>query len=349
LSKIYACLDKLSTSISNTLLNFKSENRKNTQENKFTKNDIINDLENIGVSKGDHLAVALSFKSIGYLEGGPDAFIDALIETTDPNGTIMVPTFTRHFCIHKNKSINVDFVFDYRSTPTYTGLVPEILRRRKGVVRSRHPINSVTAIGKLADYLTDGHVANAGISPFIPYSKLAEIGGKVLCIGIGERIVAIRHEAQYLAGLLDIIPPRFGVKYIDDRGRIAIHIERATGGCTKRLPELLMVLRKMGVVRSGKIGMANSILLPAKIFLNVTAKLLRKDPTLNLCNSITCLWCRELERRMNLYNSIRNPKFYQKNRLVIEVIAAVNRFRLSNPIFTYTKNRILLNLARRNI
>ena len=151
-----------------------------------------------------------------------------------------------------------------------------------------------------------------------------------------------------MAGLLDIIPPRFGVKYIDDRGRIAIHIERATGGCVKRLPELVTALRRIGLVKDDKIGMASSILLPAKEFLDVTASLLRNDPTLNLCNSITCLWCREIERRMNLYDEIRNPKIFQKNRLIIEIIAIINKFRLNNSVFKEVKNRILLNRARRN-
>ncbi|MCW4032500.1 MAG: AAC(3) family N-acetyltransferase [Candidatus Bathyarchaeota archaeon] len=325
----------------------KNENRKHIQENKFTKYDIINDLGNIGVNKGDHLAVALSFRSIGYVKGGPDAFIDALMEAVGTNGTVVMPTFTRRFHLLRNQSVKVDYIFDYRSTPSYTGIIPNALRKRKDAIRSKHPIYSVTAIGKLADYLTEGHNPDAReLNPFMPYSKLAKIDGKVLCIGIGDRVVAIRHEAQYLAGLLDIIPPRFGVKYRDDEGYIKDYIERAPGGCTKRLHELVTVFRRMRLVKDGKIGMANSILLPANESLELTTNLLRNDPTLNLCNSIKCLWCRELERRINLYNRIKNPKFFQKNRLAIGTIATISKFRLSNPILKELRNKFLLKQAR---
>ena len=85
-----------------------------TNKIEFTKDDIVEDLRNSGVNKGDHLAVALSFKSIGYVEGGPDAFIDALIEAIGPNGTIMMPTFTSHFHLLKNQSINLEFVQLYQ-------------------------------------------------------------------------------------------------------------------------------------------------------------------------------------------------------------------------------------------
>jgi aminoglycoside 3-N-acetyltransferase len=335
------------TLISKNILNLKNKTRKHSQKNNVTKDDIVKNLRDIGVTEGDHLAVALSFKSIGYVEGGPETFIDALMEVVGTNGTVVMPTFTRRFHLLKNQSVKVDYIFDYRSTPSYTGIIPETLRKRKDAIRSRHPIYSVTAIGKLADYLTEDHNPDAGeLSPFMPYSKLAIIDGKVLCIGIGERVVAIRHETQYLAGLLDIIPPRFGVKYRDDEGGIKDYIERASGGCNKRLPELVTILRRMKLVKDGKIGMANSILLPANEFLELTTKLLKNDPTLNLCNSIKCIWCRELERRINLYNRIKNPKFFQKNRLAIGTIATISKFRLSNPIFKEVRNKFLLKQAR---
>ena len=45
------------------------------------KQRIVDDLKRIGVTEGDHVAVVLSLKSIGYVVGGPAAFIEALLET----------------------------------------------------------------------------------------------------------------------------------------------------------------------------------------------------------------------------------------------------------------------------
>lgn len=290
-----------------------------------SKDRVIRDLRKIGVKEGDHIAVALSFKSIGYVKGGPEAFIDALLEAVGPNGTIMMNTFTKSF---PTSEIASHYIFDYRSTPARTGLVPETLRKRRNSIRSRHPTNSVTAVGKIAKYLTEGHDGNSGA--YAPYSRLAKAGGKMLCIGIGNRLVAIRHEAQHLAGLLSIVPLRCGVKYRDNDGTVRICVRRDVGGCVKKLPELVPILRRMGILRIGRIGMAYSILAPARELIAAMSEILKKNPTLNLCDDILCLWCRELERRMNLYKKIQNPKYFQKNILIIKIIALINKFRLKN-------------------
>ena len=113
----------------------------------ISKNRLIADLRRIGLREGDHVAVALSFKSLGFVCGGPEVMIDALLEVVGPNGTIMMNTHTYGFPISKIKS---NFIFDPKSTKSWTGLVPETLRRRAEAVRSWHPISSVTAIGKFA-------------------------------------------------------------------------------------------------------------------------------------------------------------------------------------------------------
>ena len=87
----------------------------------------------------------------------------------------MMNAYTKQFHLSKIASGKVNYVFDYRKTPAWTGIMPETLRKRKGSIRSRHPICSVTAIGKNSRYLTEDHDENS--SPYEPYSRLAKIGG----------------------------------------------------------------------------------------------------------------------------------------------------------------------------
>ncbi len=287
-----------------------------------SKDRIISDLRRIGVEEGDHVAVVLSLKSIGYVKGGPEAFIDALIEAVGPNGTIMMNAHTRSWIVSEIAS---DYIFDHRSTPTWTGLVPETFRKRKDSIRSEHPRFSVTALGKLAELLTKGHDANSSL--YLPYSTLAKEGGKYLCIGIGHRLVAVRHEAQRLAGLFDVVPMFLGVKYRDRKEKTKIYIGKRPP-CVTKLPYLVPALGKKGVVKTGRIGNAYSMLAPTKDLVDAMAEMLKKNPTLNLCDNIGCLWCREAERRMNLYGKIENPKYFQKIRFIVETIALINRVRL---------------------
>jgi hypothetical protein len=164
----------------------------------------------------------------------------------------------------------------------------------------------------------------------LPYSRLAEVNGKILCIGLGDNLVTIRHEAQYLAGLLGVVPTWRGVKFKDKDGKIKIFVCKELFGCVKKLPELVPHLRKKGIATDGKVGMANIIIAPAKESLKEMTEMLKNNPTLNLCDNIACLWCRELERRMSLFKEIKNPKYFQRSTIVIEIISIINWFRLRN-------------------
>ncbi len=298
---------------------------KSLPKEKISKQRIVRDLNAMGVNKGDHLGLGISFKSIGFVVGGPETLIDALLETVGPEGTIMMNTFTEFFYPTEVELEMVDYVFDVESTGANTGIIPETFRKRDDGVRSRHPTFSVAAIGKMAEFLTEGHDETA--DAYLPFSKLSEINGKYLAIGIGDRLVGFRHQAQHLAGLLDVVPWRRCVRYKTRGGEIKIFTLKDRGGCVKRLSELVSHLRKIGLVRDGKIGMASAVLVSAKESLAVMAELLIHNPSINLCDSVWCLWCRELEGRLDLCDRIERPRYFQKNIAIRKLVGAMNRFR----------------------
>jgi aminoglycoside N3'-acetyltransferase len=249
------------------------------------------------------------------------------LDVIGPTGTLMMNTYSQFCHAPILRSGRPPPIFDHESTPALTGVVPETFRKRPGAIRSQHPVCSVTAFGNQASFLTDVHDGTAG--PYSPYSRLGEIGGKVLYVGLGNNLVALRHEAQNLAGLLNVVPLEVGVFCTNEIGEPVLFTANDLFACVKRLPELVLSLRNMGLITDGKIGNAASILVPAKETLNAMAKLLRESPTLNLCSEISCVWCRELERRLDLYDRIENPALFQKNALIIQIIAMVDKYRLS--------------------
>lgn len=293
----------------------------------ITRERLVRDLKRLGIQPGDHLGLGISFRSIGSVAGGPDTLINALLEAVGPDGTLMIPAFTKLYPKTTTAAGRVERVFDPARTPAYTGLVSETLRQRRGAFRSRHPVCSIVALGQLAHQLTEGHDADA--PSYLPYSRLAGCGGKILCIGIGDNLVAFRHQAQYLAGLADVVPFRQRSRYRDGAGRIRTYIRRDVAGCFRKLPDLVAVLRERGLVTNGKIGEADTVLVPAGESLRVMTELLRDAPVRNLCDVWSCLWCRELERRLDLYDAIENPRFFQKHRAVAWLTGLVNRVRLA--------------------
>jgi aminoglycoside N3'-acetyltransferase len=297
-----------------------------------TKQQLIKDFARMGICKKDHLAVTLSLKKVGYVEGGPEAFIDALLEVVGPEGTIMMNTFTDSFPIY---AIDDSFVYDSKLTSSRTGIVPETLRKRKEAIRSNSPSSSMTAIGKKATYLTQNHLNDC---QYVPYSRLARINGKYLAIGLGNRLVAIRHQAQHQAGLLQLVKRPVAVKYRDQKGKIKLFACNKAP-CTKTLGELTSTMKNMGILYTGKIGNAQSSVAPAKEILDFLSDILRKNPALNLCDSRFCLWCREVERRLGLYKKVKTPRYFQKYKIIQRLVALRNRLALKKYNFISFKKK----------
>jgi len=292
----------------------------------ITKERLVSDLRKMGLNRGDHVSIASALSKVGYIAGGPEAFIDAVIEVIGPEGTLMVNTYTAFFQVFQLEAVNNCPPFDPKLTPCVTGVVSETLRKNPQAMRSRHPTSSVAAIGKKASFLTKGHGPYAKAR--LPYSRLAEIEGKSLFIGLGNNLVALRHEAQFRAGLIDIVHLESCINYLDEDGKTQLFKGADVTACTRALPRLVPVMMQRGMVKEGTIGNARSILVSTKEALDLMTDLLRKDPTQNLCDDIVCIWCRELERKMSLYKNIKNPLLFQKNIILIQLLGLINRHRL---------------------
>ena len=98
----------------------------------------------LGIKSGDHIALGMSFGSIGMVSGGPKSFVEALLDVVGPSGTVMIPTFTRHYPLFLVRYHKVP-VFRKEETPSYTGIIAEHIRNDLRAIRSNHPTNSFTA------------------------------------------------------------------------------------------------------------------------------------------------------------------------------------------------------------
>lgn len=166
--------------------------------NVIIKEDIVKAFRNVGLKKDDVVMVHTSLKSMGYVCGGAQTVIEALIEVVGENGTIMMPTQSWknldpttgvHWEIDESQwqIIRDNWpAYDKNITPTNTmGAVAEMFRQWDGSVRSDHPARSVCAWGKHADYLTKNHDLSNIFGDGSPLSRLYDLNGKVLLIGVG--------------------------------------------------------------------------------------------------------------------------------------------------------------------
>ena len=113
---------------------------------RITQADLVRGLEALGVEKGDVVFFHSPLEGVPDIEGGPDAVVDAFCEAVGPEGTVSVPTFVR---------VDDGFrdVFDIRNTPSESGVVTEVFRKRADALRSWNETHSIAAIGAKAGEL----------------------------------------------------------------------------------------------------------------------------------------------------------------------------------------------------
>lgn len=162
------------------------------------KHDILQALKNVGVEQGQSIMVHSSLSSLGFVCGGAQVVIEALLETVGNDGTVMMPTQSWKNLdptagVHWEEPeewwelIRENYpTYDKDITPTNTmGAVAEMFRKWNGTLRSDHPARSVAARGKHAKHLTDNHDLSNIFGEGSPLSKLYDLDGYVLLIGVG--------------------------------------------------------------------------------------------------------------------------------------------------------------------
>ena len=65
---------------------------RDTEMRVILKEEIVQKLREVGLEKGDAVMVHTSLKRMGYVCGGAQTVIEALMEVVGKDGTIMMPT-----------------------------------------------------------------------------------------------------------------------------------------------------------------------------------------------------------------------------------------------------------------
>jgi aminoglycoside 3-N-acetyltransferase len=208
--------------------------------------DLVAGLRTIGVGRGQLLHVHSSLSRLGYVVGGADTVVDALLEVVGPEGTVMVPTFNH----------GAAAIYDPRETPSTNGAITEALRLRPDAHRSMHPTHPYAAIGRHAEELVAGHLEVETFDRRSPLGKLADLGGYVLLLGVGMRANTAAHIGESMARVHCIgfnWEPR-RVRLEDGRVIPAWGVVWRDGPCLIEWDPLEARMRDRGMIRDGRIG-----------------------------------------------------------------------------------------------
>lgn len=169
------------------------------------------DLRTLGVRSGDVLIMHSSYKSLGFVAGGPQGVVQALLDVLGPDGTLVVPAHNpentdpetwQHPSVPEDwwKPIRHEAPgFDPERTPAsrWMGRLAELVRTWPGALRSNHPQFSFAALGARSAEIVAGHRLDDGLGEESPLGAVYRLDGKVLLLGCGHDSNTSLHLSEW--------------------------------------------------------------------------------------------------------------------------------------------------------
>jgi aminoglycoside N3'-acetyltransferase len=232
--------------------------------------------------------------------------MQSLLSAVGEGGTLLNGTFTESFW-----RFNVDRSFVFcDSTPSTSGALSKSFLSWPGRIRSKHPTNSFTAIGKQAATLVEGHDHNS--LSYEPIGRAIDLNCKMLLIGCVDKRngVASVHYAQETLGLTrrNLFSGSRAVLF-EKNGKPEFFVSRSGGGCSRGFWKFYSHFVTAGALMTGQFGDAYSVLIDGRKAYEITVDILRRDPKFALCDDPNCFSCRGTW----LFNKTDMPSYYARN------------------------------------
>ncbi|MFH0938658.1 MAG: AAC(3) family N-acetyltransferase [Planctomycetota bacterium] len=232
----------------------------------LSQSDIENGLRGLGLKHGDLILLHSSLASLGQVEGGPETVVRAMLNVVGKEGTLVVPTFGD------------------------LGILTKIVEKHPDAIRSIHPLASVAAIGKDAKALCQDHwKAELAHEKNTPYTRLTELGGWILLLGVDQDRNTTLHTVEEILRL----------PYLEQTSERTF--ETPEGSVTKSWPYFPgphrdfiscdSILMASGKMKMGRIGNSVARLIKSRELIDIMVEYGRRHPDWALCDNPNCSDC----------------------------------------------------------
>jgi len=235
--------------------------------------------------------VHASLSAFGWVEGGAEAVVSALLESW---AGVLAPAFTYKTMVtpecgppgngltYGSEAVRnrlAEFFHPQMPVDRLIGAIPEALRRQAGARRSEHPILSFTGVG-VESFLAAQSLAE----PLGVIARLADAQGWVLLLGVDHTVNTSLHYAEKLAGRKQFL--RWA---LTPQGVVACP---GFPGCSEGFQALAPAVQPLGCFR--RVGNALIQAFPLRGLLATAFAILREDPLALLCDRPYCERCSQI-------------------------------------------------------
>lgn len=168
-------------------------------------------LHQLGIKAGDHLIVHSSLKSLGWVAGGAQAVVEALLETVSQKGTIVMPSQSAdnsdpiYWMMppvpenwHQPIRDQLPAFDPHLSGMRGMGRIAECFHRHPETIRSPHPSHSFMAQGKhAAEWMSEQPIEDS-FGKRSPLAKMMQADVKILLIGVDFDTCTALHYAEFV-------------------------------------------------------------------------------------------------------------------------------------------------------
>lgn len=236
---------------------------------------LVKQLRDAGIKEGDTLLVHSSLSKMGYVNGGPQAVVDAFLKAVGAKGHVLMPNSPNAgYQLEYIRSLEV---FDAAQSPSALGAITETFRKQPGAVRSISATEPVSCIGPDANWFTEGHFGKQ--TPYTsdsPFFRVAESGGKILYVGVtlanaGTSLHLLEdavHDFPYPVYYPELF--EIAVKLPDGTvQQVQTKVHNPEQSAKRRCDELIPLFEREGALRKITVGNAETLLLDARLMLEV--------------------------------------------------------------------------------
>jgi aminoglycoside 3-N-acetyltransferase len=175
----------------------------------IARSGLAADLRAVGLRPGAIAMVHTRMSALGWVVGGAETVVRALLEALGPEGTLMAyASWAEHVydpedwpAEHRAAYVAEPPLFDPATAEVDRGYgrIPERIRTWPGARHSGHPEGGVVAVGAQAEWVTEEQPADDAYGARSPFARLVASDGQLLLLGAPLDTLTLLHHAEGVA------------------------------------------------------------------------------------------------------------------------------------------------------